>query len=92
MLVSLWSAASPAEPRAPRVPFLLLHPLKEQRLGPTPAESAREGGRHPSGLPGGAGPQTYPWQAGRPGSRAGTTELLAVLGSPFPWRLAILPN
>lgn len=53
MLVSLWSAGSPAELRAPRVPFLLLHPLKEQRLGPTPAESAREGGRHPSGLPGG---------------------------------------
>lgn len=83
MLTSLWSAAPPAEPCAPIVPFLLLHPLKEQRLGPTPAESAREGGRHPSGLSGGAGPQTHPCQAGRPGSGAGTTQLLAVLDSPF---------
>lgn len=46
-----WSAASSAEPCAPIVWRLLLHPSKEQRLGPTPAESAREGGRHPSGLP-----------------------------------------
>lgn len=51
MLMIFWSVTSPAEPCTPTVPFPLLHSPKEQRLGPTPAESAREGGRHPSGLP-----------------------------------------
>lgn len=80
MLMILCSAVSPAELCTPMVPFLFLHPPKEQRLGPTPAESAREGGRHPSGLPGG-------WSSNLPmsgwqGSRAGTTQLLTDLGSP----------
>lgn len=58
-------AASPAEPWvSPIVPFPLFHPPNEQRLGPTPAESAREGARHPSGLPQGW-PRTHPCQAGR---------------------------
>lgn len=43
-------SSSLAKPRVPHSPFPLLHPPKEQRLGPTPAESAREGARHPSGL------------------------------------------
>lgn len=46
------------------VPFPLLHPPNVQRLGPTPAESGREGARHPSGLPQGW-PCTYPCQSGR---------------------------
>lgn len=43
-------SSSPAKPCVPYTPFPLIHPPKEQRLGPTPAESAREGAGHPSGL------------------------------------------
>lgn len=54
---------SPSPP-SPRVLFPLLHPPNEQRLGPTPAESAREGVGIPQAFPG-AGPHTHPCQAGR---------------------------
>lgn len=44
-------SSSPAKPRVPpTVRFSSFTPPKEQRLGPTPAESAREGAGHPSGL------------------------------------------
>lgn len=74
-------SSSATKPCVPHSPFPLLDPPKEQRLGPTPAESAREGARHLSGLS--QGWLSYLPMTGWQDSGLGSSFSLSVLGSRF---------